>query len=109
MKFIPGTPDIPDELIRDVADGNAVFLCGAGVSMRVHMPSFKELTEKIYAALGETPDNEAADYEAMKPREYDRALRSLEKRHHLPRVPSRVRAATAKLLTPGAGLLLPII
>ena len=98
MRFLPGTPDIPDELIRDVADGNAVFLCGAGVSMRVGMPSFQQLTEQIYAEIGETPDNEAAEQEAMRRGENDRALRSLEKRTALPKVPSRVRAAAARLL-----------
>jgi len=35
MRFIAGTPDIPEELVKDVAEGNAVFLCGAGVSVRV--------------------------------------------------------------------------
>jgi hypothetical protein len=107
MRFIPGAPDIPDELIRDVADGNAVFLCGAGVSMRAGMPSFKQLTEQIYAEIGETPDNEAAELEAMRRGEYDRALRSLEKRTALPKAPSRVRAATSKLLTPASGVLVP--
>lgn len=107
MRFFLGTPNIPDELIRDVADGNAVFLCGAGVSMRVNMPSFRQLAEQIYAALGETPDNEAAEREAMQRGEYDRALRSLEKRTYLPKLPSRVRAATTTLLTPAPGLLVP--
>jgi len=45
MRFIPGAPSIPDELIKDVAEGHTVFLCGAGVSMRVGMPSFRELAE----------------------------------------------------------------
>jgi NAD-dependent SIR2 family protein deacetylase len=56
MRFLPGSPDIPDELIRDVAEGDAVFLCGAGVSMRVNFPSFKVLAEQIYNEIGETPD-----------------------------------------------------
>src|SRR5436190_23165471 len=100
MRFIAGTPDIPDDLIKDVAEGHAVFLCGAGVSMRVGMPLFKELTEQIYADIGETPRNEAAEEEALKRGEYDRALRSLERRTRLPKAPSRVRVATTKLLTP---------
>jgi hypothetical protein len=107
MRFFPDAPDIPEELIRDVADGNAVFLCGAGVSVRAGMPSFKQLTEQIYAEIGETPDNEAAELEAMRRGEYDRSLRSLEKRTALPKAPSRVRAATSKLLTPAAGVLVP--
>src|SRR5712692_6897772 len=104
MRFIPGTPDIPDELIKDVTEGRAVFICGAGVSMRVGMPLFGELTTKIYADIGETPDNEAAEGEALKRGEYDRALRSLERRTRLPKAPSRVRTATTKLLTPAPGL-----
>ncbi|SRR5258708_37088 len=107
MRFIQGTPDIPDELIRDVADGLAVFICGAGVSKRVGMPLFDELTDTIYKELGETPANEPAEEEALKRREYDRALRSLERRTRFPRAPSRVRSATAKLLTPTPSLALP--
>jgi NAD-dependent SIR2 family protein deacetylase len=107
MKFIPGTPSIPDELIKDVAEGHAVFLCGAGVSMRVGMPLFRDLTEQVYADIGETPKNEAAEEEALKRGEYDRALGSLERRTRLPRAPSRVRMTTTKLLTPLPGLALP--
>jgi hypothetical protein len=53
MRFLSGSPDIPDDLIRDVTDGNAVFLCGAGVSMRAKFPSFKQLAEQIYIHLGD--------------------------------------------------------
>jgi SIR2-like domain len=107
MRFIAGTPDIPDELIKGVAEGHAVFICGAGVSMRVGMPSFATLTEQIYAEIGETPKNEAAEEVALKRGEYDRALRSLERRTLLPKAPPRVRTATTKLLTPKSGLALP--
>jgi hypothetical protein len=107
MRFIAGTPDIPDELIKDVAEGHAIFLCGAGVSMRVRMPLFSTLTEQIYADIGETPKNEAAEEEALKRGEYDRALRSLERRTRLPKAPSRVRMATTKLLTHAPGLAVP--
>src|SRR5882672_2114578 len=107
MRFIAGTPDIPDELIKDVSDGNAVFLCGAGVSKRVGMPLFDELTTRIYAAIGETPNNEAAAMEALKRQEYDRALGSLERRTRLPKMPSRVRVAVTKLLTPPHNLAVP--
>src|SRR5215471_19698751 len=53
MRFLSGSPDIPDDLIRDVTDNNAVFLCGAGVSMRAKFPSFKQLAEQIYIHLGD--------------------------------------------------------
>jgi hypothetical protein len=81
MRFLEDGADIPDDLIRAVSAGDAVFLCGAGVSMRVGMPSFKKLTEQVYQELGETHANEAAEREAVRRAEYDRALRSLEKRY----------------------------
>jgi NAD-dependent SIR2 family protein deacetylase len=82
MRFLEHSADIPDDLIQAVNDGNAVFLCGAGVSMRVGMPSFKELAEGIYRELGETHANEPAERIAFERNEFDRALRSLEKRTH---------------------------
>jgi len=55
VRFVEHGADIPDELIRAVTDGSATFLCGAGISFRVNLPSFKKLTERVYARLGETP------------------------------------------------------
>lgn len=99
MRFLEDGADIPDELIRAVNDGDAVFLCGAGVSQRVGLPSFRELTERVYQELGETWVNEPAERKAFERAEYDRVLRSLEKRTHRPGTQSRVRIAVAKLLT----------
>lgn len=98
MRFLEEGADIPDDLIRAVNHGDAVFLCGAGVSRRVGLPSFKELTEQVYRELGETRDNEPAERRAFKRTEYDRVLRSLEKRTHRPGTQSRVRIAVARLL-----------
>jgi len=98
MRFLQGGADIPDALIRAVTDGDAVFLCGAGVSRRVGLPLFKELTEQVYQALGETWDNEPAERRAFDRSEYDRVLRSLEKRTHRSGTQSLVRIAVAKLL-----------
>ncbi len=98
MRFVEQGADIPDELIRAVIQGSATFLCGAGVSYRVNLPSFKELTERVYARLGESPDDEPAERNAIDSKEYDRALRSLEKRTHRPGTPSRVRDAVSALL-----------
>jgi SIR2-like domain len=104
MRFLEDGADIPDELIRSTSDGDAVFLCGAGVSMRVDMPSFKKLTDDIYAELGETRTNEPAERIAYERMEFDRALRSLEKRTHFPNAPWHVRAAATKLLTAKVGV-----
>jgi NAD-dependent SIR2 family protein deacetylase len=98
LKFLENGADIPDELIRAVNEGTAIFLCGAGVSMRAHLPDFKTLTERIYTLMGETWVNEPAERNAYDAKQYDRALRALEKRTHLPRMASRVRNAVATLL-----------
>jgi hypothetical protein len=99
MRFLEHGVDIPDELIRTVNDGYAIFLCGAGVSLGAGMPLFQDLTNRVYERLGENPANEAAEAKAIERAEYDRALRSLEKRTHTPNTPSRVRAVVAELLT----------
>ncbi|WGJ13766.1 SIR2 family protein [Methylocapsa sp. D3K7] len=98
MRFVEKGADIPDELIRAVTNGSATFLCGAGVSFRVNLPSFEELTKRVYAQLGDSPDDEPAERNAFASREYDRALRSLEKRTHRPGTSSRVRDAVAEIL-----------
>jgi SIR2-like domain len=102
VRFVEQGSDIPDELIRAVTEGSATFLCGAGVSFRAKLPSFKSLTEQVYAWLGESSDGEPAERNAIASKEYDRALRSLEKRTHRPGTPSRVRDAVAALLAPPA-------
>lgn len=107
MRFLEGGADIPDELIRAVTDGTTIFLCGAGVSMRVDLPSFKRLTEQIYDKLVESYTNEFAELHAFQREEYDRALRSLEKRTHRPGTPSRVRTAVGELLKAASGIALP--
>jgi SIR2-like domain len=107
MKFVEAGADIPNELIREVNDGQAVFLCGAGVSVGAGLPLFKELTDQVYAKLGESHGNEAAERIAYDRTEYDRVLRSLEKRTHVPGMNSRLRAAVSELLTPPASADLP--
>jgi hypothetical protein len=107
VRFIEQGADIPDELIRAVSGGRATFLCGAGVSRRVNLPMFGELTKLIYARLPASSDEEAAEQNAMQKYEYDRALRSLEKRTRLPRTRSLVREATADLLKAPANVPLP--
>jgi hypothetical protein len=102
VRFLEQGADIPDDLIRAVTGGSATFLCGAGVSFRVNLPMFRKLTEQVYARLGESPDEEPAERNAMQNAEFDRALRSLEKRSRLPRTSSRVREAVAELLKPPA-------
>lgn len=99
MRFLRDGADIPDDLIEAVNESRAVFLCGAGVSLGVGLPLFKKLTERLYERLGETRDDEPAERIAFERKEYDRVLRALEKRTHLPKTDSRVRTAVAELLS----------
>jgi SIR2-like domain len=103
VRFLNSGADIPEELIRGVTSGSVTFLCGAGVSFRSGLPSFKQLTLDIYSELGASPDDEHAERISIDAAEYDRALRSLEKRTRPPKAPSLVRDATARLLKVPAG------
>lgn len=98
MKFLPNSADIPHDLIRSVSDGDVIFLCGAGVSLGVGLPTFKRLTDDVYASMGEDRNHEAAEAVAYEKEEYDRVLRSLEKRTLLHGSESRVRVAVSEIL-----------
>jgi SIR2-like domain len=103
MRFLENSPDIPDELIRAVSAGEVMFLCGAGVSFGAGLPTFKDLTKQVYATLGEDLRYEHAELTAFNQNEFDRALRSLEKRTNLPGMDSSVRTAVMTLLQPPSG------
>ena len=73
-----GQIKIPDELLKEHADGKVIFFCGAGISMFEGLPSFKILVDKIYSSLSETMTDE--ERKASDVGYYDRALHLLEKR-----------------------------
>lgn len=103
MKFYRDGADIPDELIRTFLKGEGIFLCGAGVSMRAGLPSFRCLVDDVYGTLGESLDHDPAERHAYDRKEYDRALRSLEKRISPPQEgASKVRIAVEQKLQPPA-------
>jgi hypothetical protein len=68
VRFLEQGADIPDELIHAVNNAGATFLCGAGVSFRANLPSFKTLTEQVHLRLGESPDGEATERNAIQSR-----------------------------------------
>lgn len=98
MKFLANSADIPHDLIRSVSDGDVIFLCGAGVSFGVGLPTFKKLTDDVYTTIGESRTHEPAETIAYEKEEYDRVLRSLEKRTLLHGTESRVRVAVTRIL-----------
>ena len=65
--------------------GGALFICGAGVSMTAGLPSFRHLVEKVYRTLdqdwtGYPSEAGAMDEAGPYSGQYDRMLRSLERR-----------------------------
>lgn len=96
MKIQDDTADIPDRLLALQERGEVVFLCGAGVSQRVGLPSFAALTQNIYQRLDEDWHGHPAEEEAMEPEggppSLDRALFSLSKRLRGPDAASRAHA-----------------
>jgi len=111
MRFLPGGPDIPSELVAAQERGQTIFVCGAGVSRNVGLPLFRGLVERIYEYLGEDWRLHPAEREVMRQDgelegQYDRGLRCLERRlaaSNLPRnigMRERIRAAVRDALTP---------
>ncbi len=111
MRFLPNGPDIPDDLIAAQERGRVIFICGAGVSMSLNLPSFRGLVLKIYELLGEDPALHLAENEVIRENghlagQYDRVLRLLEKRLAASNVGrahgmrERVRDAVRRALAP---------
>lgn len=97
MQFEADCADIPEELIADQQRGEVVFLCGAGVSQRVGLPSFYKLVTDIYAALHQEWHGHPAEEASMEPAfgravALDRAIFSLRMR-----LGGGDRAATARV------------
>jgi hypothetical protein len=66
MRFLPDRPDIPDELVALQERGETIFICGAGVSRMIGLPSFRGLVERVYAELGEDWQRHPAEREVMR-------------------------------------------
>lgn len=111
MTFLPNGPDIPADLVAAQERGEAIFVCGAGVSKTVGLPLFRGLVEEVYQTLREDWNLHAAEREGMRTGgrlsgQYDRVLRCLERRlagsHDRPNrgMRERIRAAVRESLHP---------
>jgi hypothetical protein len=111
MRLLPNGPDIPNELVAAQEKGQTIFVCGAGVSLTVGLPSFRGLVECVYKQLGEDWNLHVAEREGMEEggelyRQYDRVLRCLERRLVASNAPrnrgmrDRIRAAVRNALVP---------
>jgi hypothetical protein len=115
MRFRADGPDIPDPLVSAQERGQVLFICGAGVSMHIGLPDFRGLVQAIYDALGEDWAPHAAEREVMAADgslkgQYDRVLRSLERRLAASNVAraqgmrDRMQAAVRASLVPPPGV-----
>lgn len=94
MRGVAGGPDIPPSVLQCLEDGQLVFFCGAGVSCRAGLPTFRKLVELIYAHLNaDRPGQEEAEFQK---RNFDRVLGLLEERTQLGR--RLVRRTVLRLL-----------
>jgi len=118
MRFLDNGPDVPEELIRSQLSGEALFVVGAGVSKRVGLPLFDDLTRDVYAAINQaTPDQPAtladiAEKDAWDARQWDRVLGLLEKRivyptPNVPEIHNPIRNAVGQILQAGSRNLTP--
>ncbi len=109
MRLVTNGPDIPSNLVAAQERGEALFVCGAGVSVGAGLPLFRDLVERVYANLGEDWCLHPAERDAMETGQFDRALRSLERRLAAADRPrsqgmrERIRAAVHEALAPAPG------
>ena len=80
VRFLANGPEVPAELIAAQERGETLFICGAGISRTVGLPLFRGLVEGVYRSLGEDWNLHPAERYGMERAEYDRVLRSLERR-----------------------------
>ena len=55
-ELIKGGPYIPGGLMNLLEEGQVVFFCGAGISLRTDLPTFPGLVQDVYRAFGTRPD-----------------------------------------------------
>ena len=96
MQFTANGPDIPDALLQAHQEGRVVFFCGAGISYRAGLPSFKGLVVDIYKRIG-TVRNDEED-KAFDLKQFDATLNLLERR--LPGQRAKMRRELAEALKP---------
>lgn len=92
LRFSDDGPELPDGLIDDLLRGDAVFLCGAGVSLP-QLPGFRQLALDIFGELDVPPS--AAEQAAINGGRFEEALGSLARRLA---DPSAMTAKAAELL-----------
>lgn len=95
LRFSADGPLFPAALIDAMLEGDVVFLCGTGVSAP-QLPTFKQLVDRVFAALGTPMD--ASEQRAYAENRFEEVLGSLARRMADPT--AVVRAASQELAIP---------
>jgi len=77
LRFSEHGPEFPSELINDLLAGEAVFLCGAGISAP-QIPGFQGLVDRAYACLGMQKDS--SELNSYNRGSYEEVLGALSRR-----------------------------
>jgi len=77
LRFSEHGPEFPSELINDLLAGEAVFLCGAGISAP-QIPGFRDLVDDVYACLGMQKDS--SELNSYNRGSYEEVLGALSRR-----------------------------
>jgi len=77
LRFSAEAPNVPDELVNELLDGDVVFLCGAGVSAP-QLPTFEQLVDDVYARLG--LEQTVGEQEVRKAGRYEEILGAIMRR-----------------------------
>lgn len=112
MRFLPGGPVLPDDLLTARDEGQVIFFCGAGVSRaKANLPDFYGLADRVVEQLHVAPDSPVRRLiAAARSQEHiagvgglfpaDRVFALLEREFLV----ADVRAAVARSLCPTAGV-----
>ena len=98
MQFVANGPDVPEALLQAHEEERVVFFCGAGISYKAGLKSFKWLVDEIYRLCG--TNRKAIEDKAYKKEFFDTTLNLLEDRLPGQRRGLMMRKALANALQP---------
>ncbi len=75
VQWVTDGPELPVEVLESLEDGNLVLFCGAGISVRAGLPTFRRLVKSVYDSF---PDTSPEIEELIFKSQYDRAFYALE-------------------------------
>jgi hypothetical protein len=77
IPFVPGGPEIPEEIFQALEEDKLVLFCGAGISYYTGLPGFRGLVKKLLPLIT-NPDKQAIAQAAFNQKKYDKTLDIIE-------------------------------